>query len=121
MSEIAAKDLKLNSAEIFKEVIMRENSTPTGIANYLAIPHSRIKSPRPIIVTAINKKGIDFESADNLHSRIIVLLLTPAGENELQLKLLSEIAKKFSDKEKIEGLLNIKNEKEFVDKLKALN
>ena len=102
LSEIAAKDLKLNPAEIFKEVMMRENSTPTGIANYLAIPHSRIKSPRPIIVTAINKKGIDFESADNLHSRIIVLLLTPAGENELQLKLLSEIAKKFSDKEKIE-------------------
>jgi len=118
LSGIAGKNLKSNSVEISKEVLAREKTNATGIANYLAIPHARIKSSRPIIITAINKKGIDFDSSDKTPSKIIILLLTPLGENELQLRLLAEIVKKFRDKEKVEELLNIKNEKEFIEKLK---
>lgn len=121
LSSVAGKKLKIKSEIICKEIIYRENSNPTGIANYLAIPHTRIKSSKSVIAVAINKTGVNFSSSDNLLSRIIFMLLTPEGENELQLKLLSEIVNKFKDKEKIEELLLIKNEKEFVERLKAIN
>ena len=122
LSDIAAKNLRLlNADEIGRDILERENSNPTGIANYLAIPHTRVKSSKPIIVAAINKDGIDFNSSDDIPSRIIFLLLTPVSENEMQLRILSEIVKKFRDKEKVEELLQIKNEKEFVEKIKQIN
>jgi Kef-type K+ transport system membrane component KefB/mannitol/fructose-specific phosphotransferase system IIA component (Ntr-type) len=112
LSGIAGKIVNHNADEICKNILERENSNPTGIANYLAIPHTRIKIPKPFIAVAINKNGIDFNATDNIPSRIIFLLLTPSGENEMQLKLLSEIVKKFRDKEKVEKLLSLKDEKE---------
>ena len=122
LSGIAAKNLRLlNADEIGRDILERENSNPTGIANYLAIPHTRVKSSKPIIVAAINKDGIDFNASDDIPSRIIFLLLTPVSENEMQLRILSEIVKKFRDKEKVEEMLQIKNEKEFVEKIKQIN
>jgi Kef-type K+ transport system membrane component KefB len=122
LSDIAAKNLRLlNADEIGRDILERENSNPTGIANYLAIPHTRVKSSKPIIVAAINKDGIDFNASDDIPSRIIFLLLTPVSENEMQLRILSEIVKKFRDKEKVEEMLQIKNEKEFVEKIKQIN
>jgi PTS system fructose-specific IIC component len=122
LSDIAAKNLRLlNADEICRDILERENSNPTGIANYLAIPHTRVKSSKPIIVAAINKDGIDFNASDDIPSRIIFLLLTPVSENEMQLRILSEIVKKFRDKEKVEEMLQIKNEKEFVEKIKQIN
>jgi len=89
-----AEKSKLNSEEIFNEVISREKIIPTGITNYLALPHAKINIKEPMLAIAINKTGIDFESNDGILSRVIILLLTPKNNNELQLKLLSEIANK---------------------------
>lgn len=86
--------IKLNYQQsIYQDVIARENILPTGISNYLALPHAKVDIKKPMIAIAINKTGIDFEAGDGLLSRIIILLLTPKNNNELQLKLLSEIAK----------------------------
>ncbi len=113
-----SKNLKLNSDQIYREVIERENSIPTGIANYLAIPHARVDISRPAIAIAINKKGIDFEASDGTPSRIIFLLLTPKSKNELQLKLLVEIVNKFKDKQKVEQLLLSSNTTDFISMFK---
>ncbi len=72
----------------------------------------------PMIAIAINKTGIDFEAGDGLLSRIIILLLTPKNNNELQLKLLSEIANKFDNKTEVEKLLTISSAKSIISELK---
>ena len=113
-----SKNSKLNSDEIYREVIERENSSPTGIANYLAIPHARVDISRSAIAIAINKKGINFEASDGTPSRIIFLLLTPKNKNELQLKLLVEIVNKFKDKQKVEQLLLSSNTTDFISMFK---
>jgi len=120
LSQSAAKNLKIKADDIYGKVMERENSNPTGIANYLAIPHTRIKSSKPFIAVAINKKGINFDSSDNLPSRIFIMLLTPESENELQLKLLSEIVKKFRDKEKVIKLLSLKEETAVIKALEEM-
>lgn len=120
LSDIAAKNLDINSEVISDELINQEKINPSGIINHLAIPHIRMNSNKPLLVAAINKDGIDFNSPDNLSSRIIFLLLIPTSESEMQFKLLSEISRNFSDKTKVEELLNTKDEEEFVEKVKQL-
>ncbi|MDP1994392.1 MAG: cation:proton antiporter, partial [Ignavibacteria bacterium] len=93
--EVASKELKLEREVILKEVMSREKNLPTGIANYLAIPHAKIKIKGPFVAVAINKRGVNFDAADELPCKIIILLLTPENNNEIQLLLLSEIAAKF--------------------------
>ena len=99
-------ELNIKSDLIIKAVLERENQVPTGIANYLAIPHAKMKIEKSVIALAINKSGIDFKALDGSKSRIIFLLLTPITKLELQLKLLSEISSKFSDIRFSELILN---------------
>jgi len=117
---VEAIDIKINNNEILSDVLRREELTPTGIANYLAIPHAKMNIKKPILVIARNNFGVDFQAADNLPAKIIFLLLTPADNPELQLTLLAEIAKKFSDREKVEDLLEIKDDADFIERLKSL-
>ncbi|MHB8337061.1 MAG: cation:proton antiporter domain-containing protein [Ignavibacteriaceae bacterium] len=115
-----SKNSKLNSDAVYTEVIERENSISTGIANYLAIPHARVDIFKPAVAIALNKEGINFEASDGTPSRIIFLLLTPKNKNELQLKLLVDIVNKFKDKQKVEELLHSLNPADFMSKLKQL-
>ena len=92
-----SKELNIKSDLILKAVLEREDQMPTGIANYLAIPHAKLKIEKSVIAMAINKSGIDFNAADGTQSKIIILLLTPVNKLELQLKLLSDISSRFSD------------------------
>jgi mannitol/fructose-specific phosphotransferase system IIA component (Ntr-type) len=110
--------LGIKSDEIYREVKKREELVPTGIANYLALPHAKLKIKKPVAAIAINDKGIDFDAEDKLNSRIIILLLSPLSDNKMQLKLLSEIASKFSSREKAEKLLAENNKEQFVNELK---
>lgn len=106
LAEAAARNSRLKKEDIIDAVWKREELLPTGIANYLAIPHARIEGiNKPLVVMALNKEGIDFEAPDKLPSRIILMLLTPAGKSELQLEMLAEIAEKFKDRSRVEALL----------------
>ncbi|MCX6152147.1 MAG: cation:proton antiporter [Ignavibacteriales bacterium] len=117
LTERAAKELRLNANEIYEEVWKREEMISTGIANYLAIPHAKLNIKRPYIFAAINLTGIDFESIDKLPAKVILLLLTPQNNNELQLKLLAEIANCFKDRNEVEELIRSKTPEEFHLKL----
>jgi len=117
LAEAASAELNISKETIINEVMKREKILATGIANYLAVPHAKIKIKEPFVVIAINTKGIDFESADGLQSKIIILLLTPENNNELQLQLLAEIVSLFKEKEQVERLLDSYNRQTIYNKL----
>jgi mannitol/fructose-specific phosphotransferase system IIA component (Ntr-type) len=117
----AASDYyKLNEEEVYSEVMLREEESPTGIANYLALPHGRIKYKLPVVAVAINKNGLDFESLDGTPSKVIILLLTPKDNNELQLKLLADIGSKFRDRVKADKYLTAGTPDEFIKMVRRL-
>lgn len=116
----AAPKVKIAAKEIFQKVMEREEQSPTGIANYLAIPHAKLKINTPYVLAAKTKEGINFGAFDGVDSRIIILLLTPQKNNELQLQLLAETVKKFSSKEKVEELLSVNDKNIFIEMLKQL-
>ncbi|MDP3682778.1 MAG: PTS sugar transporter subunit IIA, partial [Ignavibacteria bacterium] len=118
--EIASKEVKIDKEFILKEVLLREKNLATGIANYLALPHAKIKIKEPFIAIAINKCGVNFDASDGLPCKIIILLLTPENNNEIQLQLLSEIAAKFRNKEQVEKLLELPNASKLCEELKIM-
>ena len=120
LANIVSSKNKVESEEIFNKVWKREELIPTGIANYLAIPHAKVNVNKPVIAIAVNKKGLNFDAPDKLPAKIILLLLTPENKNELQLQLLAEIANKFKNKENVEELINSSTEEEFISKLKQV-
>ncbi len=107
LCEITANEFKLNEKELYLEVIKREQLISTGLQNGLAIPHAKFAVSAPIITIALSINGIDFDSLDSLPAKVFVFLITPYGENDLQLNLLAEIATKLGSKENIDKLLSL--------------
>lgn len=118
--EFSAGKYKLNSDVVFEEVWKREELISTGIENYLAIPHAKIDIKKPLAVLAINKNGVDFDAPDKKVSKVIILLLTPKKENELQLKLLAEIANLFGNKSDLEDMINSESAEQIHSKIENL-
>ncbi|MGE5499128.1 MAG: cation:proton antiporter [Syntrophothermus sp.] len=108
---------RLNEKAIFDKVWAREQLLPSGIANHLAIPHARADIKRPVIAVAVHKDGLDFDAADGLVSKIIVLLITPAGAHEVQLQLLAEIADKFKEAQKVADSLTLDGPDKIISRL----
>lgn len=112
--ESASKKYKLLAEELFYEVWKREQLVATGIGNYVAIPHAKVDIKKPIAVLAINKEGVDFEAPDKLPAKIILLLLTPKDDHEIQLRLLAEIANLIKDRNKAEDILSLQSKEDII-------
>jgi Kef-type K+ transport system membrane component KefB/mannitol/fructose-specific phosphotransferase system IIA component len=117
---LVSEQIKIPPKKIYDAIIKREKEMPSGSQNYLALPHAKMKIEKPVVAISINQKGVDFGCIDNLPAKIILMLLVPQNENELQLKLLSEIAKEFKSAEKVEQLLSTNSHREFVTLLKNI-
>ncbi|MEG8948128.1 cation:proton antiporter domain-containing protein [Rosettibacter firmus] len=105
---------------LFKRVLEREKLISTGLENSIAIPHARLKIKKPLAAIAIHKQGLDFDSIDKLPAKIIILLITPEDNPEIQLELISEIAMKFGNKKVVEDLVSAKDSKDVIYKIKQL-
>ncbi len=121
LCDFAAAKNKLNKEKVYEEVWKREQQFSTGLANHLAIPHARLKIQSPLVVSAISRKGLDFDSLDGKIAHVITLLLTPETEPELQLKLLADITKNFHLPETAKNLCNSNNADEVISKIKQLS
>lgn len=95
----AAARYRTDETSLRIAVLAREESSSTGLVNGLALPHARITVKEPLILCALSQKGIEFDSMDREPSYIIFLLITPLAMPELQLQLLSDIAKPFDSDE----------------------
>lgn len=75
-------------------VFEREKIMSTGVGKSLAIPHGKVKSIDENYASfAVLKNPIDYDSIDDKPVKIAFLLVGPAGENRLHIKLLSRISR----------------------------
>jgi len=120
MVEKISSTTHLTSEKILDEVLKREQTLPTGIQNFLALPHAKLNINEPAILVAISKSGIDFSAFDGIPSKFIVLILTPISDSELQLNLLAEISNKFKNKAEIERIIQLNSTNEILQEIKKL-
>lgn len=77
----------------------RERLGSTGIGSGVAVPHGRVQGlARPIGAFCLLAQPIDFGAIDHKPVSMVFALLVPANANNEHLKVLAELAGRFSDK-----------------------
>lgn len=80
--------------DVRDSVFEREKIMSTGVGKNLAIPHGKVGSIEQNYASfAVLKDPIDYDSIDDKPVTMAFLLVGPAGENRLHIKLLSRISR----------------------------
>ena len=85
----------LDYQKILKVVLDREASGSTGLGGAVALPHGKsAEVERPILLMALSRTGVDFDSLDGKPVRLFVLLLSPKeGDGGEHLQLLASLGR----------------------------
>ena len=109
----------IKKGEIFKAILEREKLGTTAIGKGVALPHTRTKLVKKIIVKfALFKNGIDFEALDNKVVSFVFLILAPAADSPKYLKVLAYMSRVMNRKETRKALLEASTKKEILKILK---
>ncbi len=115
LASVAAPLCDLEAGEISDGAMLREQLMPTGIGNGIAVPHARMRGvTEPLIAVGISAAGIDFDSPDGRPAHVILLIITPAHDDGIQLEILADIAKVFRDEEIRNKIAGVESYTEFL-------
>ena len=117
------KDQISKEKELYEKLLQREQLGSTAIGDGVAIPHCKLKGTKnPIILLALSKTGVDFNSLDGNSSHIFFLVVSSPENPSLNLQILAAIAhlvrksgpllKKILDAKNISTILDIVREGE---------
>jgi len=85
---------RVPDAEELFNVIMKRESTSTGIGDGIAIPHGRMKDiPAVIVAFGRSRRGVDFQSLDGKPAHLFFLFVTPENRPEDHLAVLRRLAR----------------------------
>jgi len=88
----------LSDMQILDALISRERLGSTGLGHGVGLPHSRLASiEEPIAAFVTLEKGVDYESVDGQSVDLVFGLLVPEHCNDEHLKILAQMARRFSD------------------------
>ncbi|HEX7900876.1 MAG TPA: CNNM domain-containing protein [Planctomycetota bacterium] len=89
---IEQSDLPLPKEKIVPAVLDRERAMSTYLGNALAVPHARLEGlEKPAIVFARSTPGIPVKGRED-KAHLLFILLTPAGQPRMQVRLLARVA-----------------------------
>ncbi len=93
---------------IRRAVAAREATMGTGVGKGIAIPHARIPNLKtPIIAIGICREGIEWDEVDGKPAHLIFLVLTSSrDERDTQLRILAQIARCFSDPQRMRDVVD---------------
>lgn len=115
LAAVAASACGMEASEISDGAMLREQLMPTGIGNGIAVPHARMRGvTQPLIAVGISAAGIDFDSPDGRPAHVILLIITPAHDDGIQLEILADIAKVFRDEEIRNKIAGVESYTEFL-------
>lgn len=88
----------INKESLLEVLLEREKLGSTGIGFGVAIPHGKLPNIDSIAVAfARSRKGVGFESADNLPVHLFFLIVAPESSTVMHLKVLAAISKLLKD------------------------
>jgi len=113
--DLLAKDHPtLNPQDIFDSFIAREKLGSTALGHGVALPHGRTKLSKNTIGAFFQlEKGVDFDAEDQQPVDLVFAMLVPEESTDEHLKLLSQLAEKFSNETFRNKLRNTNNNLEI--------
>jgi mannitol/fructose-specific phosphotransferase system IIA component (Ntr-type) len=101
--EVLVRTRKIRAEDretVRKAVKDRETSKSTGIGYGVALPHASVACIQDVVaVFGRVRPGVDFQALDNQPVTMCLLFLTPQGQFQKHLLLLSTVARFLSNKE----------------------
>lgn len=92
-------------SEIFDSLLARERLGSTGLGHGVAIPHGRMADlDGPVAAFARLERGIDYDAPDRQPVDLIFALIVPREATEEHLRILSTLARLFSDHDMVARL-----------------
>jgi len=90
---VCADSTGIDGKTLLDAINHREKLMSTGIGQGLAVPHVRLAGIKnPSLTVAICPAGIkDYESMDGEPVNIVVLIVAPAGQHEMYIRLLASV------------------------------
>ncbi|NIM69634.1 MAG: PTS IIA-like nitrogen regulatory protein PtsN [Xanthomonadales bacterium] len=108
-------DRSLDHREVFESLCARERLGSTGLGNGIAIPHGRVQGSEAVQAVFVRLvKPLPFDAADSKPVDLLFALAVPENCTADHLKLLSQIAEKFSDAALLEKLRTAEDAAELV-------
>ncbi len=108
--------------ELYEKLIQREKLGSTAIGEGIAIPHCKLKEVKdPILMLAISRKGVHFESTDGKPSHVFFLVVSSPDNPSVNLQILAAIAhlvRKSSSLQK--KILQAKNPARIIDLIREI-
>lgn len=90
---LKAKEKIGKDRELYEKLIQREGLGSTAIGDGIAIPHCKLKEVKnPLLVLAISKRGVRFESIDGKPTHIFFLVVSSPDNPSVNLQILAAIA-----------------------------
>lgn len=115
---LAREDDALNAREVFESLCARERLGSTGLGKGVAIPHGRVSgSSRVQAVFVRLAKPLAFDAVDGEPVDLLFALAVPEHCTTDHLKLLAEIAEKFSNEDLLRELRAADDANELVQLL----
>lgn len=122
LSGLLLKDGAISSKEVYiNDVLLREKEGPTGLGNYIAIPHGKSSTVKKTSVAfAKLKNPVEWETLDGNPVKIIFLFAVPdQNSNKDHLKLLSQLASVLAYDDSQQALLEAESPAEVVQIFKS--
>lgn len=95
---IVNRETEINSNELLRVLLEREELGSTGIGDGIAIPHGKVKKINKLVVACGRSiEGVDFQSMDGKPTHIIFLLIAPENSAGVHLKALARISRLLKD------------------------
>lgn len=102
----ASEKAGIDEQQLLDSVMVRERAMSTAVEEGVAFPHARMVGiKRPLLVYALSENGIEWNSPDGKPCRIIFMIITPIGEDDLQVQILGALARVMMEPQNREELL----------------
>jgi len=113
-------DSGVDPAQAAAAALARERVMGSGIGGGVAVPHARLPGiAQPLIAIGRSAGGIDFRAPDGSPAKLVVLLVTPAEDPTVQLRLLSSVAEVCQSPHTVGKLTDARSWTEFLAALNA--
>ena len=113
---VVRKESKVDSTELLRVLLEREELGSTGIGDGIAIPHGKIKKIENLIVSfGRSLDGVDFQSMDGKPTHIIFLLIAPETSAGIHLKALARISRLLKDSSFRRSIMGATTSQEIYD------
>jgi PTS system nitrogen regulatory IIA component len=117
---LVQNDETLDSREVFESLCARERLGSTGLGNGVAIPHGRVAGSALVQAVFVRlSKPLAFDAIDGKPVDLLFALAVPENCTGDHLKLLAQIAERFSDAELLEKLRSAEDTAELIELLSS--